>query len=91
MEPAGFDSHSQVGCSDDEKYAVCNGSTKRHAEVLKNQRLAMETLTRRAVAEPPKVAELYQEKVAETIPIARKIMENNTPDDNGGIRWAKAR
>jgi hypothetical protein len=54
MEPAGFDSHDELGCSNDEKYAVCRGSTKRHAEVLKNERLAMDTLTRSAVAEPPK-------------------------------------
>jgi hypothetical protein len=54
MEPAGFDSHGQVECSNDEKYSVCRGSTKRHAEMLKNERLAMATLTRSAVAEPPK-------------------------------------
>jgi hypothetical protein len=52
MEPAGFDSHGQVGCSNNEENAVCRDSTKRHAEVLKNERLAMETLTRSAVAEP---------------------------------------
>jgi hypothetical protein len=34
---------------------------------------------------------LYQEGVAETIPIARKILEDNTPEDNGGIWWAKTR
>jgi hypothetical protein len=53
MEPAGFDSHDQAGCSNNEKYTVCRGSTKRHAEMLKNERLAMKTTTRSAVAEPP--------------------------------------
>jgi hypothetical protein len=54
MKPAGFDSHDQVGCSNDKNCAVGRNSTKRHAGVLKNERLAMETLTRSAVAEPPK-------------------------------------
>jgi len=51
----------------------------------------MDTLTRSAVAEPPKERNCTKKGIAEAIPIARKVLEDNTPDDNGSIRRAKTR